>query len=203
MPPWRCAGLVQLTEPTRTMSPPPRCQSRYTFACTRRGASRSPDAPPERRVNSPGSSAHRTPSSAAVAWYASAVTRRTVCIARQMHACLPRLDHLGQSLDRHRIVRIEVRRDHLEIPVETAEAAFRQPVREVQPAFAAEQTRVPTSSCALIDVSFGRYPLAQECTHRIERAVIVVLRRTGADAAQNGKDVAPVRDPRGRPVPIP
>ena len=28
--------------------------------------------------------------------------------------------------------------------------------------------------------------------HRVERTVIVILRRTGADAAQNGKEVAPV-----------
>ena len=41
----------------------------------------------------------------------------------------------------------------------------------------------------------------QECTHRIERAVVVTLRCAGADAAQNGEEVAPVRDPFGCPVP--
>ena len=83
-----------------------------------------------------------------------------------------------------------------------AESEFRQPVRKVQPASTAEQARVPASCCARIDELFGGYPLAQEYTHRIERTVIVVLRRTGADAAQNGEEVAPVRDPFGCPVPI-
>ena len=38
--------------------------------------------------------------------------------------------------------------------------------------------------------------------HRFERAVMVVFRRAATDAAQNGKEVPPVRNPTRRKIPI-
>ena len=80
-----------------------------------------------------------------------------------------------------------------------AESEFRQPIRKVQPARTAEQARVPASSCARIDVLFGGYSLVQECTHRIERQVVVTLRRNrrgcGAEWRGDRAGTGPVRVP--------